>query len=312
MKKYLPLICSLISAVIFGFAMLFIKTGMKVVNYDTIKFLAFRFTTGFICLQALVLLKIQKVDYRNKPIKLIIFCGALNPLTSQILETTSTTYAPTAQIAVMSSTIPIFVTLLSVFINKERPKVKQVFFMCMSVAGVMIINLVGGQMIGGTTIGLILIICTITVLSFQRTFIRKASAYFTAFESIYIPTAMGAAGFSATTIINHAAKGDLSTFFNGLGTPEFVIPILYMGILSCVVAFLCMTYATGHLPIAVSSATGTFSTVISLLVGVFILKEKLRPIDIIGIAIILTGILGASLSYNKNDTKGNTLSAEKE
>jgi len=310
MKKYFPLICSLISAVIFGFAMLFIKSGMKAVNEDAVKFLAFRFTTGFIGLQAIVWLKIQKVNYKNKPIKLIILCGILNPLLSQVLQTASTSYAPTSQISVMCATIPIFVTILSIFINKEMPSKKQVVFMCMTVIGVMIINLVGGQMIGGTTTGLILIIASIAALSFQRTYIRKASAYFTAFETIYLPTLMGAVGFSATTVINHAIKGELLTFFNGLGTSEFVISVLYMGIGSCVIAFLCMTYAYGHLPIAVSSATGAFSTVIALLVGVLILNEQLRPVDIIGIVIILVGILGASLSYNKNDEKGNTISAE--
>ena len=310
MKKYFPLICSLISAVIFGFAMLFIKSGMKAVNQDAVKFLAFRFTVGFIGLQAMVWLKIQKVDYKNKPIKLILLCGVLNPLMSQVLQTASTSYAPTAQIAVMCATIPIFVTILSIFINKEVPSTKQVFFMCMTVAGVIIINLVGGQMIGGTTIGLILIIGSIIALSLQRTYIRKASAYFTAFETVYIPTAMGAIGFSATTIINHALKGELITFFNGLGTSEFVISVLYMGIGSCVIAFLCMTYAYGHLPIAVSSATGTLNTVISLVVGVFILNEQLRPVDIVGIVIIMTGILGASLSYNKDDEKANTISIE--
>ncbi|MDL2248547.1 DMT family transporter [Tyzzerella sp. OttesenSCG-928-J15] len=307
MKKYFPLICSLVSAVIFGFSMLFIKTGMKVVNYDTVKFLAFRFTLGFICLQLLVMFKVQKVDYKNKPMWLIFFCGILNPLMSQILETTSTTYAPTSQIAVMTATVPIFVTLLSAAINKDRPTKKQVFFMCLAVFGVVIINLIGGQMVGGTKLGLILILGTIAVLSFQRTFIRKASAYFTAFESIYIPTAMGAIGFTSATVINHTVKGELSTFFDGLATPEFVIPILYMGIFSCVIAFLCMTYASGHLPIAVSSATGTFSTVITLLVGVFILGEELKPIDIVGIIIILIGIVGVSLSYDKNDEKGNQL-----
>ena len=310
MKKYFPLICSLISAVIFGFAMLYIKSGMKAVNEDAVKFLAFRFTVGFIGLQLMVWLGIQKVNYKNKPIKLILLCGVLNPLLSQVLQTASTSYAPTSQISVMCATIPIFVTILSIFVNKEMPSKKQVIFMCMTVIGVIIINLVGGQMIGGTTTGLILIIASIAALSFQRTYIRKASAYFTAFETIYLPTAMGAIGFSLTTIINHTMKGELSTFFNGLGTMEFAISILYMGIGSCVIAFLCMTYAYGHLPITVSSATGAFSTVISLLVGVFILNEQLRPVDIIGIIIIMVGILGSSLSYNKNDEKGNTISIE--
>jgi drug/metabolite transporter (DMT)-like permease len=307
MKKYFPLICGLIAAVIFGFAMFFIKTGMRVVNYNTVKFLAFRFVLGFLVLALLRALKLQKADYKSKPVWLLVFCGALNPLISQVLETTSTTYAPTAQIAVLTSVIPVFVVLLSIPVNREWPAGKQVFFMLLSIVGVLIINLAAGQMRGGTVLGLILIFATIAVLSLQRVFIRKASRHFTPFETIYISTGMGALGFSLIAIADHWLRGGETGFFNGLWVPEFVIPILYMGIVSCVIAFLCLTYASGNLPIAVSGSIGTLSTVVSVLVGVFIFKEQLRLIDVIGTVVILGSILGMSLSYNARDPAGNRL-----
>lgn len=303
MKRYLPLIANLVSAVIFGFAMLFIKMGMKVVEYDTVKFLAFRFTTGFLVMSLLLITGVKKVHYKGKPVKLLLLCGLTNPLISQILETTSTTYAPTAQIAVFMSLIPILVIVFSYFINKEKPTRRQVFFMLISVCGAVLINLVGGQMEGGTLLGLVLILAAITAIALNRTIVRRASRYFGSFETIYVTTAMGAAGFSLTTLISHAVKGDLNTFFHGLATPDFIISILYMGIGSCVIAFLCMTYAAGNLPIAVSASTGTLNTVVAILVGVFILGETFRPVDVVGTVIILTGIVGISLSYDTKDPK---------
>ena len=66
------------------------------VDQDTVKFLSFRFTLGFLAMTLILLLKIQKVDYKKGFIGLIFLCGLFNPAISQILETTSTSYAPTS------------------------------------------------------------------------------------------------------------------------------------------------------------------------------------------------------------------------
>lgn len=70
-----------------------------------------------------------------------------------------------------------------------------------------------------------------------------------------------------------------------------------MGIVSCVGAFLLMTYASAHLPVAVFASTCTLGTVVGIVSGVVLLKETFRPADILGTVIILTGIIGISLSY---------------
>ena len=45
--RYAPLLANLLAQTIFGLALYITKKGMVYVNYDTVKFLAFRFTTGF-------------------------------------------------------------------------------------------------------------------------------------------------------------------------------------------------------------------------------------------------------------------------
>ena len=297
-RQYLPLIANIVAAVIFGFAMLFIKTGIQVVEFDSVKFLAFRFTIGFLVLTILLITGFQKVDYKDKPVYMLLLCGCLNPLTSQFLETTAVAHAPTSQIALFFNLIPILVVLFSIPINREIPTGRQVFFMIVSISGLLSINLIGGQMEGGSTVGIILILGAVFAISVNRVFIRRASARFTAFETIYITTGIGALGFSSATLFNHAAQGRLNSFFDGLWTPYFIIPILYMGIISTVLAFLCFTYAMGRLPIAVSSSTGMLASVISVFVGIFILNETFRLIDVIGATITFLGVLGMSQSYN--------------
>ena len=76
MKKYMPLLANLASGVLFGLALLFIKQGMNAVHQDTIKFLAFRFTTGFVVMTLLVLFGVQKVDYAGQARGAVCCCAA--------------------------------------------------------------------------------------------------------------------------------------------------------------------------------------------------------------------------------------------
>ena len=48
MKKYIPLLANVLAQTIFGLAYFFIKMGMAIVDQDTLKFLSFRFLTGFV------------------------------------------------------------------------------------------------------------------------------------------------------------------------------------------------------------------------------------------------------------------------
>ena len=86
MKKYIPLLANLLAQFLFGMAYFFIKMGMAVVDQDTVKFLSFRFTLGFLVMTGILLLGIKKVNYKKGFVGLIFLCGLFNPAISQILR----------------------------------------------------------------------------------------------------------------------------------------------------------------------------------------------------------------------------------
>lgn len=305
MKRYIPLLANVVAQTIFGLAFFFIKMGMAVVDQDTVKFLSFRFTVGFLVMSLLLALGLRKVNYKKGFVGLIVLCGVFNPAISQILETTSTSYAPTSQIAMYNSMLPIVMLVFSALINKEYPTRRQLMFVMVCVAGVFIANLVEPGTTGMTAIGLLLIVGTNIAVAINRVLVRRASAVFTSFEIIYVTTGMGAVLFNLISIGKSTAAGTLPAYFDGLICPQFGISILYMGIASCVVAFLFMTYASANLPFAVYASTCTLSTVVAVISGVFLLHETFKPVQAAGTAVILAGIIGISLSYDKKDAEGN-------
>lgn len=305
MKSYKPLLANVAAQTIFGLGYFFIKMGMAVVDQDTVKFLSFRFTLGFLAMTLILLLKIQKVNYKKGFIGLIFLCGLFNPAISQILETTSTSYAPTSQIAMYNSMLPIVMLIFSALINKEYPTRRQLGFVLVCVAGVFIANMVEPDVTGMTKLGMILIIGTNVAVAINRVLVRRASAVFTSFEIIYITTGMGALLFNLISVGRSAAAGTLPAYFDGLVCPEFAVAVLYMGIGSCVIAFLSMTYASANLPFAVYASTCTLSTVVAIVSGIFLLHETFTAVQAVGTAVILVGIVGISLSYDKKDAEGN-------
>ncbi|MCI8511350.1 MAG: DMT family transporter [Lachnospiraceae bacterium] len=311
MKNYKPLLANVAAQVIFGLAFFFIKMGMAVVDQDTVKFLSFRFGLGFLVMTVIVLLGMKKVDYKRSVPGLILLCGLFNPCISQILETTSTSYAPTSQISMYGSMQPIVMMIFSALINREYPSKRQLLFVWVCVAGVFVANLAGVKSTGMTTIGLLLIIGTNLVLAVNRVLVRRASAVYGSFEIIYVTTGMGALLFNLLSVGKSAAAGTLGSYFEGLFCARFGIAVLYMGIASCVCAFLLMTYASANLPFAVYASTCTINTVVSILSGVFLLHETFLPVQVFGTAIIVAGVIGISLSYDKTDEKGNRFQLKK-
>lgn len=297
MKRYLPLFANILSQLLFGFAYLFMKMGMAVVDQNTVKFLSFRFGLGFLVMTLMLVAGFQKVRYKGRPVHLILICGLFNPLISQVLETTSTTYAPASQIALYASAMPALMLIFAALINHEYPTRPQILFVLVTMAGVLVTNLSDKSAAGLTALGLFLIIASNLVIALGRIMVRRASKVFTSFEIVYITTAIGAAAFTLFSVGSHVLSEPFSDYFSGLLCPQFIIAVFYMGIGSCVGAFLLMTYASAHLPVAVFASTCTLSTVVGIVSGVVLLKETFQPADIVGTVIILTGIIGISLSY---------------
>jgi len=309
MKKQLPLLANLLAQFLFGIGTLFTRMGMSVVDQNSVKLLSFRFCVGAVVLSLLVLLHIKKVHYGTGPIWMIFLCGLFNPLISQVLEATSTTYAPVSQIHMYNSLLPIAMIVASALINREYPTKKQFFFAWVTVAGVFIARMADRSATGMTPIGMALIVAGIVVVSVQRALVRRTTGSFGSFEIVYLTTIMGAVAFSAVSFGSHVASGAAPlAFFEPLRHTPFVVSILYLGIGAACVAFLLMTYASANLPYAVYSSTCTFSTVVGILAGVLILHETFQIQEVIGTAVILAGVVGVSFSYDKNDREGNRYS----
>ncbi|MPN44128.1 hypothetical protein SDC9_191689 [bioreactor metagenome] len=128
---------------------------------------------------------------------------------------------------------------------------------------------------------------------------RKLSKEFTPIEITYYMMGLGAITFTLMSIIQHITKGTLAQFFQPLENKSFLIALLYLGVLSSIIAFLFINYSLSKLEASKSAILGNFSTIVSIIAGVVFLKEDFRFFHLMGSALILIGVFGTNYIGSK-------------
>ena len=104
--------------------------------------------------------------------------------------------------------------------------------------------------------------------------------------------ALGSLVFTGIALVQ--CGGDFTRLTAPLGSPTFWGCVLYLAGISSVCAFLLLNYALNHISVALSSIFSNFTTVISVLAGIFILGDSFSGPQLLGICIITLSVLGVS------------------
>ena len=165
----------------------------------------------------LILFKVFKVNYKNKPIKELILLCLAEPVVYFIFETYGIRETSSSIAGLMLSIIPIAVTVLGVYFLKEIPSIKRIIFIVVSVSGVALIGVMSASSNGGTTIrGILLLLGAVTCAGLFTIISRKASKHFTPIEITYFMMGLGALFFNIMWVSNLIIRGEITTYFEPL------------------------------------------------------------------------------------------------
>jgi len=95
-------------------------------------------------------------------------------------------------------------------------------------------------------------------------------------------------------VVRHLAAGTIGDFFMPLRAPDFVLAILYLGVLSTLVSSMITNFILSKLEAAKMSVFSNLGTLITMAAGVFLLKEEMFNYHIIGSVLIIAGVLGTN------------------
>lgn len=273
---------------IFGFSFLFSKLALDVAMPNVL--LSVRFTVAFILLNLFLLTGKMKISLKGKPVAKLLLMGFIQPVIYFICEAYGISMTSASFSGVIIGLVPVAGIIFGVLFLKEKCSILQVLLTVLSVIGVALTT-TGG--IGEFSLpGLMLLLVSVMSTTLFTVLSRDISEEFSPFERTYVMTALGSVSFTVIALIQ--TKGDLSLWTAPLSDTSFIISVLYLAVLSSVGAFLLINYALNHLSVGHTLIFSNFTSVISVLAGIFIMGDSFTALQITGIVIIILSVFGVS------------------
>lgn len=276
--------------IIFGLSFMFTGIALRFANPMTV--IADRYIIAFLGLSIVILITRTKIRLSRNLWKLLIM-SLFQPLLYFVFETYGIQMTNSSFSGIMISMIPVVSIIFGIFILNEKPSILQCIFAAISVCGV-IIAVLSGKSEGIITIpGVIFLIGAVLSSVAYNITSRKISSEFSTFERTYAMTFIGMISFSLIALFeNFEAPFNIISAFS---KPTYLCSILYLGILSSVVAFLFLNFANTHLPVAKTTVFSNITTVVSVISGAIFLDEAVSVLTVFAVVMIITGVAGVQI-----------------
>lgn len=292
-KNKLVYVAAIIYAVITGLSFLFTKMALQTAN--PIDILAHRFTAAFIGILIPTLFKWVKLDYSKERIKKIIPLAILYPLLFFGFQTTGLQYASSSEGGILLASSPVFTMILASYFLKEESTILQKLSIIISVLGVIYITVMKGSTFDFNNIlGITLLLLSALSIAGYSVLARTLTKDFSSTELSYMMITISFVCYNTIAIGNHLLRGTIKSYFIPFGDFNFILSILYLGILSSLVTSLLTNYILSKIEASRMSVFSNLGTVISIIAGMVFLKEDIYYYHIIGSIFIIGGVIGTN------------------
>lgn len=304
-QKTKAIIAVLLGNGIFGFSFLFSKLALNLTIPSVL--IAVRFSVAFIVLNLVVLIgkSIKKQDgtpllsfsLRGKPVKDVLMLALFQPVIYFIAENYGIVYTSSAFAGIIIAVIPIVGIILEITIMKG--KVTKIQFICAvaSVVGVAL-TAVGAEGMTSSIKGLIVLLIAVFAGSMFYVCSKKSGVYYSPLERTYMMFLVGSIFYIVLAVIQSFREFD-TLVVQALSQPVFWISILYLSVVSSVMAFLLLNFGSNYVSVSQATICANLTTVISTFAGVCILHESFTWQQGVGALIILGSVYFASVSGQK-------------
>ena len=287
-KKTMATVAALTAQVIFGFSFMFTKIALQYATPMTV--IADRYLVAFTSLTIVMLIKGIKIQAGKNSSKLLLM-ALFQPVLYFLCESYGIQLTTSGFSSVMIALIPVISIFGGMLFLKEVPSPLQVGFTCVSVLGVVQMAY-NGKMDGTVTaLGILLLLGAVLSSVAYNVLSRKLSGEFTAFERTYAMMATGLLVFLVLAWGEHTHNP--AEIVSSFRYPLYTFSILYLGVVSSVIAFLLLNYANTYLPVSKTTVFSNITTLVSVTAGIIFLEEPFGVVTVISSLMIVGGVWGA-------------------
>ena len=203
---------------------------------------------------------------------------------------------------VILSLSPIFSCIWESLVLKEHTTFLQKTFLILGIIGVIYIAINTSTNDGKNSFfGIICLLIATISGPLHLVFSRESLKVFKPFEVTYFACLFGTVVFNSINIIRHIFNGDIKHYFDPFFAPENIISFIMLSIVSTIIATALNNFSIKRIQASTVSAFGGVSTIVTILIGVVLLNEKLYYYHYIGFALILLRMVGVSWIAIKRD-----------
>lgn len=305
--KTKSLIAVIIGNSIFGFSFLFSKVALQMTVPSVL--LAVRFTAAFAVLNLIAFVgrNIKKKDgsplvefsLKGKPLKYVLLLALFQPIVYFLGESYGIEYTSSAFAGTIIAVIPIMGIVFDVLIMKAGVTVKQILCAVVSVIGVVVTTL-GAEGMKSSLIGVLFLLIAVVAGALFYVFSKKSGEYFNALERTYVMFAAGSIAYITVALVQCAGNYK-ALILTPVASGNFWICILYLAVMSSVVAFVALNYGSSNVSVTEASLFANLTTVISIVAGVVIMGENFSLQQIIGAVLIIGSVYIANVEVGKKE-----------
>ncbi|MCJ7932235.1 MAG: DMT family transporter [Chryseobacterium sp.] len=201
-----------------------------------------------------------------------------------------------SEASIIYSLIPIFTTITSAIVLKERTTGLQKFGILLSFGGMAYISFHSFSGFSESATGYLLIFCSLLSMVFYYVFLKKSVAKISPISITYylilFAVLSSVVVYFGWELINFQTLPDLHRLENY----GYILAVLYLGILSTLGTSLFTSIGIKNLSAAQTSIFNNISPFFGILAGVLVMDDILQTYQIIGAVSIFTGMF-ISLKY---------------
>ena len=287
---------------IFGFSFMFSRMALGITTPFVMLMVRFILAAALLCVIAFFAAKKGdrrtadgdihwlRFSLRGRPLRPLLALGLVQPVAYFLCESYGISMTNATFSGVIIALVPIVALIAGALVLREIPSRAQVGWSVFSIGGVMLMTLqqsaegairpLGVLMLFGAVVSGV----TFNILS------RRMSAQFSALERTTVMMVVAAAIFTALAVWE--CRGDWVRLLAPLSSGTFLVSMLYLSVLSSIMAFLFINFASNTLPVAKTTAFCNLTTMISMFAGVVFLGEPFGPASLVASVMIILGVWG--------------------
>lgn len=278
--------------IFWSFSFIWFKEANKTFHPITIVFIRLVFSVVLLTTFLIVTKNFMKIRKQDR--KLFLMLALFEPFFYFLGESFGLTYVSATVCSVLISTIPVFATIGAWLIFKERLKAINYAGIILSFVGVLVFILNRDGSISFNIKGLgLLLLAVISAVGYNLTLSRLVG-YYTPVYIVNVQNIIGAVLFLPLFLIL-----DFKHFTTTPFTFEMFRPIIELALFASCGAFILFAYSVKNMGV---TKANVFSNCIPLFTALFsfiILGENLTVQNIIGMAIVITGLFLSQMNGRK-------------